>query len=84
MSDIGHNSLASEKLKSLVDRIERLEAEKKELSSDIKDLYTEAKGNGYDAKILRKVVALRRKDRIEFEEEQAMIESYLNALGMLD
>jgi uncharacterized protein (UPF0335 family) len=82
MNGRGHNSFAKGQLKSLVERIELLEEEKKELSTGIKEVYAEAKGNGFDTKILRKVIALRKKDRHEREEEQAMLDVYLEALGM--
>ena len=76
-------SIAQEHLRQFVDRIERLEEEKKALAGDIREVYAEAKANGFDTKIVRKVVTLRKKDRSEREEEEAMIELYLNALGML-
>src|SRR5262245_1150122 len=76
-------SFAQGQLKSLVERIERLEEEKKVIAGDIKEVYAEAKANGFDAKILRKVIAIRKKDRHEREEEEAMLDLYLNALGML-
>lgn len=69
-------------LKGLVERIERLEGEKAEIATDIKEIYIEAKSNGLDTKILRKVVALRKKDKHEREEEQAILDLYLEALGM--
>jgi uncharacterized protein (UPF0335 family) len=83
MTDIGHNSVAGDQLKSIVERIERLEEEKRALAGDIKDMYTEAKGNGFDAKIIRKIVAMRRKDVADREEEEALLAVYMNALGML-
>lgn len=70
-------------LQALVERIERLEEEKAALANDIKDVYTEAKGQGFDAKIIRKVVALRKKAKSERDEEQTMIDLYMSALGML-
>lgn len=76
-------TIAQGQLRSLIERIERLEEEKKALSGDIREVYAEAKANGFDTKVLRKVVALRKKDHVEREEEQAMIDLYLNALGML-
>lgn len=76
-------SFAQGQLKSLVERIERLEEEKKVIAGDVKEIYAEAKANGFDTKILRKVIALRKKDRHEREEEEAMLDLYLNALGML-
>ena len=78
-----HTSVAQGQLRSIIERIERLEEEKKALSGDIKEVYAEAKANGFDTKILRKVITLRKKDTVEREEEQAMIDLYLNALGML-
>ena len=74
-------SFAEGQLKSLVERIERLEEEKRALSGDIKEVYAEAKANGFDAKILRKVIALRKKDAVEREEEEALVALYLGALG---
>jgi uncharacterized protein (UPF0335 family) len=76
-------SFAQGQLRALVERIERLEEEKKTISADIKEVYAEAKANGFDTKILRKVITLRKKDRNEREEEQSMIDLYLEALGML-
>ena len=70
-------------LKALVDRIERCEEEKKTISGDIKEIYGEAKAFGFDPKIIRKIVALRKKDANEREEEQAMMELYMQNLGML-
>ena len=68
-------------LKAIVERIERLEEEKKTISGDIKEVYLEAKGNGFDTKILRKVIALRKKEVSERAEEQAILDMYLAALG---
>ncbi|MCP5082526.1 MAG: DUF2312 domain-containing protein [Alphaproteobacteria bacterium] len=85
MSDTStvQTAVAQGQLRSLIERIERLEEEKKALAADIREVYAEAKANGFDTKILRKVVTLRKKERHEREEEEAMIELYLNALGML-
>jgi uncharacterized protein (UPF0335 family) len=80
---IGHNSVVSDDLKQMVERIERVAAEKDERASDIKDLYTEAKAKGFDTKILRKVIARRKRDRIELENEIHQIEVYEHALGAL-
>ena len=71
-------------LKSVVERIERLEEEKKALAGDIKDVYGEAKANGFDTKALRKVVQLRRQDMTERREEEAILATYMAALGMLE
>lgn len=70
-----------DQLKSIIERIERLEEEKKTISDDIKEVYAEAKGNGYDIKVLRKVVAIRKRDRNERAEEEAVIDLYLQAVG---
>ncbi|MCV0427565.1 MAG: DUF2312 domain-containing protein [Roseibium sp.] len=80
MSDPG--GVAGDQLRAFVERIERLEEEKQVIADDIKDVYAEAKGNGYDAKILRKVVALRKKQPHERDEEEAVLDLYLHALGM--
>ena len=76
-------SFAKGQLKSLVERIERLEEEKKALAGDIKEVYGEAKAHGFDTKILRKVIGLRKRDRQERAEEEAMLDLYLSALGMI-
>ena len=84
MSDANVQTMVAQgQLRSIIERIERLEEEKKTIADDIKEVYAEAKANGFDTKILRKVVTLRKKDTTEREEEQAMIDLYLNALGML-
>jgi uncharacterized protein (UPF0335 family) len=85
MAEIGHNSgdaVDGEALKSIAERIERLEEEKKTIVDDIKEVYAEAKGNGYDTKILRKVLAIRKRDRNEVQEERAIMDLYFSALGM--
>jgi uncharacterized protein (UPF0335 family) len=76
-------TFAHGQLKSLVERIERLGAEKATIAADVKEVYAEAKANGFDTKILRKVVALRKKEAAAREEEQSMLEVYMGALGML-
>ncbi|KPH81001.1 DUF2312 domain-containing protein [Bosea vaviloviae] len=70
-----------DQLKSIVERIERLEEEKKTISDDIKEVYAEAKGNGYDVKIIRKVIAIRKRDANERAEEEAILDLYLQAVG---
>jgi uncharacterized protein (UPF0335 family) len=80
--DVAHR-FAKDQLKAFVERIERLEEEKKALSDDIRDVYSEAKGNGYDVKALRQVVRLRKQDKDERAEQEAILETYLQALGML-
>lgn len=74
-------SFAAEKLKGIIERIERLEEDKRSVRDDIKEVYAEAKSDGFDVKILRKVVALRRKDRHEREEEDAVLGLYMKTLG---
>jgi uncharacterized protein (UPF0335 family) len=74
---------AKEQLKALVERVERLEEEKKTIADDIRDVYAEAKVNGYDIKALRSVVRLRKIDINERKEQEAILETYLHALGML-
>lgn len=76
------NSVSGEELKAFIERIERLEEEKAALAGDIRDVYSEAKANGFDVKVMRKIVALRRKDHAERKEEEAIMELYLEALGM--
>ena len=76
-------TFAEGQLKAIVERIERLEEEKKTIAADIKEVYAEAKGNGYDIKILRKVISLRKKEVSERLEEEAMLDVYLSALGMM-
>jgi uncharacterized protein (UPF0335 family) len=70
-------------LKAIVERIERLEEDKAAIAADIREVYSEAKANGFDAKILRKVISLRKKEAAEREEEQSMLEVYMSALGMI-
>ena len=76
------NSVAGEELKAFIERIERLEEEKAALAGDLRDVYSEAKANGFDTKIMRKIVSLRGKDHAERQEEEAIMELYLAALGM--
>ena len=75
--------VAREQLKALVERIERLEEEKKAIADDIREVYSEAKGNGFDTKVLRQVVRLRKLDLTERQEQDAVRDLYLHALGML-
>ena len=82
MSKIGHN-VAAERLMSIVERIEKLEDERKLLQADIKDIYTEAKSAGYDVKVLRMLIVSRKKDQAEWEQQQALLETYMRALGQL-
>lgn len=72
----------SQQLKTIVERIEKLEEEKAAISTDIKDVYSEAKANGFDKKALKTVIALRKKEASKRAEEQAILETYMAALGM--
>lgn len=81
MAGEGHNS-ADERLRLLIERVERLEEEKKGIADDIKDVYAEAKAVGYDAKIMRKIVRLRRMKKEDIQEQAAVLETYCNALGI--
>jgi uncharacterized protein (UPF0335 family) len=74
---------AKDALKAIIERIEHLEEEKKTIADDIRDVYAEAKGNGFDTKALRTVVRLRKQDKHEREEQEAILQVYLQALGML-
>jgi uncharacterized protein (UPF0335 family) len=74
---------AKDQLKAFVERVERLEEEKKAIADDIRDVYGEAKANGYDVKAMRTVVRLRKQDVNERKEQEAILETYLHALGML-
>ena len=75
--------IAKDQLSSIVERIERLEIEKKEVTTDIAEVYAEAKGNGYDVKALKTIVRLRKMDADERAEQQAVLETYMHALGLL-
>ena len=74
---------AKDQLKPIIERIERLEEEKKAIADDIRDVYAEAKGNGFDVKTLRVVIRLRKQDKDERAEQDAILETYLHALGMI-
>lgn len=71
-------------LRAFIERIEKLEEEKKAIADDIKDVYVEAKGAGYDTKIIRKIVSIRKQDRDKRNEEEEILDLYLSALGMID
>lgn len=85
MAAIGDNStrFAKDQLRAFVERIERLEEEKKSIADDIRDVYAESKGNGFDVKALRAVIRLRKQDAQERAEHELILETYMNALGML-
>jgi uncharacterized protein (UPF0335 family) len=74
--------VAAGQLKSFVERIERLEEEKKGIADDIRDVFAEAKGQGFDTKVMRQVIRLRKKEPAERQEEEALLDLYMHALGM--
>jgi uncharacterized protein (UPF0335 family) len=76
-------NIAADRLKSFVERIEKLEEEKKAIGADIRDVYSEAKGVGFDVKTMRQVVRLRKMDSAEREEQESLLDVYKQALGML-
>lgn len=95
-ASIGHNSAAEaflddeatpnyskDQIRSIVERVERLEEDKKTISDDIKDVYAEAKGHGYDVKALRTIVRIRRQDPNDRAEQETILETYMHALGMI-
>ncbi|HLJ64723.1 MAG TPA: DUF2312 domain-containing protein [Stellaceae bacterium] len=80
MADVA--GVAGEQLKSFVERIERLEEEKRALAEDIKEVYAEAKGNGFDTKTIRQVIKIRKMDKDDLDEAETLLDIYLRALGM--
>jgi uncharacterized protein (UPF0335 family) len=76
------SGFAAGQLRSLIERIERLEEEKAALTSDIREVYSEAKGNGFDTKIMRQVVRMRKLDKADRQEMEAVLDLYMSALGM--
>lgn len=76
------SGFAKEHLRSFIDRIERLEEEKAALTADIREVYSEAKGQGFDTKIMRQVVRIRKLDTADRQEQEAVLDLYLSALGM--
>ena len=78
------SGFAKERLRSFVDRIERLEEERAALGADIREIYSESKGEGFDTKTLRQVVRLRKLDKADFQEREAMLDLYKRALNMID
>lgn len=82
MSEGGSNSVAADQLRLFIERVERLEEEKKGIADDIKDVYSEAKANGYDTRTMREIVRIRRMETHARQERDALIETYRNALGL--
>jgi uncharacterized protein (UPF0335 family) len=86
LHDDAHSSgetIAHDQIRAFIERIERMEEEKAAIGSDIKEIYAEAKGNGFDTKILRKIVNIRKIDVNERAESEALLETYMRALGMI-
>jgi uncharacterized protein (UPF0335 family) len=81
MPDVG--GIAGERLRSFIERIERLEEEKRTLGEDIKEVFAEAKGNGFDTKIMRQIIKIRRMDKDDLDEQETLLDIYKRALGML-
>ncbi len=82
MEDVAQSGVAAEELKQFIERIERLEEEKAAIAGDIKDVFAEAKGRGFDVKAIRSILRIRKKDHAERQEEEAILELYMQALGM--
>lgn len=82
MTQIGHNSIAVDQLKSIISRVEKLTEEKDAISADIKDVFAESKGNGFDNKAIKTIIKIRKMDASEREEEETILDTYLHALGM--
>ena len=81
-SDASVGGIAADRLRSLIERIERLEEERKALGSDIKDIYAEAKSAGFDVKVLRQIIRIRKQEPAEVEEQETLLDVYRRALGM--
>jgi uncharacterized protein (UPF0335 family) len=81
MSDHG---IARDQLRAFIERIERLEEEKKAIADDVKEVFAEAKGSGFDTKVMRQVIRIRKQDRNERAEQEAILDLYMHALGMVD
>ncbi len=82
MPDVG--GVAADHLRSYIERIERLEEEKKAIADDIKEIFAEAKGTGFDVKAMRSIIRLRKMDKADYQEQEYMVDLYKHALGMLD
>ena len=81
-AEIGHNSVAGDRIKAFIERVERLEEEKKSIAEDIKEVYAEAKGVGFDVKTIKTIVKMRKIEEQKRAEEQALLETYMNAIQM--
>ena len=83
LEGMGGGRVAADELRLLIERAERLEEEKKGITDDIKDVMSEAKSRGYDTKAIRKILTIRKKKKDEYQEEEMILETYLQALGMI-
>ena len=79
---VSSDSVAQDQIRAFIERIERMEEEKKAIADDIKEIYAEAKGNGFDTKVLRQIVRIRKQDASERMEQEALLDLYMAALGM--
>ncbi len=79
---VDSDSVAQDQIRAFIERIERMEEEKRAIADDLKEIYAEAKGNGFDTKVLRQVVRIRKQDRAERMEQEALLDLYMAALGM--
>ncbi len=79
---VSSDSVAQDQIRAFIERIERMEEEKQAIADDIKEIYAEAKGNGFDTKVLRQIVRIRKQDAAERLEQEALLELYMAALGM--
>lgn len=82
-ADIASTGVAADELKQFIERLERLEEEKANIGNDIKEVFAELKGRGFDVKAVRSILRIRKKDHAERQEEEAMLELYMQALGMV-
>ena len=79
---VSSDSVAQDQIRAFIERIERMEEEKRAIADDIKEIYAEAKGNGFDTKVLRQIIRIRKQDASERAEQEALLELYMAALGM--
>lgn len=77
-------NVAADQLRAFIERVERMEEEKTEIAEGIKEIFAEAKGNGFDTKIMKKIIAIRKMDANERAEQEALMETYMSALGMVE
>lgn len=83
MAGIGHNGMAVDQLRSIIQRVEKLNEEKDAITADIREVYNEAKGNGFDTKAIREIIKQRKLDAADREEQELILDTYKRALGMI-